>query len=66
MIYMKHPVLGNAHFDDAEQADREADGWVSWPRAKQQKEGVSPPEFVAADTLIEPHVKRKYTRRATL
>ena len=40
MIYMKHPVLGNRHVDDAEQAEREAAGWVRWPRTKAQKEGA--------------------------
>ena len=37
---MKHSELGNAHFDDALQAEKEAQGWVKWPRTKEQKDGV--------------------------
>lgn len=40
MIYMKHPEHGNAHFDDAVQAEKEAQGWVKWPRTPDQKYGV--------------------------
>lgn len=40
MIYMKHAEHGNAHFVEEEQAQREADGWVRWPRTREQKAGV--------------------------
>lgn len=40
MIYMKHPELGNKHVPEAEQAGREAAGWVRWPRGKEQKASV--------------------------
>lgn len=39
MIYMKHSELGNAHFDDVLQAEKEAQGWVKWPRTPEQKSG---------------------------
>ncbi len=42
MLYMKHHELGNAHVADAEQAQREADGWVRWPRTKAQKVNAAP------------------------
>jgi hypothetical protein len=40
IIYMKHPALGNKYFPAAEQTEREAAGWVKWPRTKAQKDGV--------------------------
>jgi hypothetical protein len=40
MIYMKHQEHGNKHFPDSEQAEREAAGWVRWPRTPEQKRGV--------------------------
>lgn len=40
MIYMKHSEQGNAHFDDALQAEKEAQGWVKWPRTPDQKAGI--------------------------
>jgi hypothetical protein len=42
MIYMKHSEHGNAHFDDALQAEKEAQGWVKWPRTPEQKAGIEP------------------------
>jgi hypothetical protein len=48
MIYMKHATLGNEHFEDAEQAEREAEGWVRWPRTKEQKAATSEPQSVVS------------------
>jgi hypothetical protein len=39
MIYAKHPTLGNAQFPDDKRAELEAQGWVIWPRAPEQKAG---------------------------
>ena len=55
MIYMKHKEHGNAQVADAEQAQREIDGWVRWPRTKDQKAGIfaAPAKAVTAKP-IEP------------
>lgn len=55
MIYVKHPKLGNKHVsaDEAQALTRE--GWVIWPRSKEQKAGIVP--VLAAP--IEAPVKRK-------
>ncbi len=37
MAYMKHAALGNKHVKDEEVAKLEAEGWVKWPRTKEQK-----------------------------
>ncbi len=39
-VYMKHPVMGNAHVPASQQTQREADGWVRWPRTPEQKLGI--------------------------
>jgi hypothetical protein len=58
MIYMKHPELGNKHFDDAEQAEREAEGWVKWPRSKEAKFGaVAVPVFVLPTVEAGEHLE---------
>ena len=38
MAFVKHPELGNKHVDDSEVAALVAQGWVQWPRKKEEKE----------------------------
>ncbi len=42
MAYVKHAALGNKHVKDEEVAKLEAEGWVKWPRTKEQKTGLTP------------------------
>lgn len=58
-IYMKHPELGNKHVPAAEQAAREADGWVKWPRTAAQKAGGEPPAEGEAPARKKPGPKPK-------
>lgn len=59
---MKHPKLGNLHLQDSEQSEREAQGWVRWPRTAEQKAGLQPqaaapvsaPKAPASDDSREP------------
>ena len=37
MAYVKHPVHGNKNVDDSEVSALVADGWVKWPRTKEEK-----------------------------
>lgn len=53
MIYMKHPEHGNAHFDEALQAEKEAQGWVKWPRTPEQKAGLLSVADVTAAVVVE-------------
>ena len=56
MIYMKHATLGNANFEDKEQAQKESEGWMKWPRTKEKKEEkvvVTEQKFVAVKTRSE-------------
>lgn len=67
MAYMKHPERGNKHVPDADVEQLQAEGWVRWPRPKEQKAGVVPePVKAVAPEAVEPEVrtKRKYTRKA--
>ena len=67
MAYLKHPELGNKHAPDSELEKLTAEGWVKWPRTKEQKawkpDGT---EEAVASVAAEPEVrtKRKYTRKA--
>lgn len=57
MIYMKHAERGNKHFPVSEEEARLAEGWVKWPRTKEQKAGVAP--VPPADPVATEAVKRK-------
>lgn len=37
MAYLKHPVHGNRNAEDSEVEALVADGWVQWPRSKEEK-----------------------------
>ncbi len=37
MAYVKHPEFGNKTVEDSEVADLVANGWVQWPRSKEDK-----------------------------
>jgi hypothetical protein len=68
MAYLKHPELGNKHVPDSEVDRLTSEGWVKWPRTKEQKAGISPvklttDEFIAA-VVEDAKPKRKYTRKA--
>lgn len=40
MFYLKHPEHGNRHVKTEAECKRlQADGWVRWPRSKDEKEG---------------------------
>ena len=52
MIYAKHPTLGNKYFPDSQRAEIEAQGWVVWPRTKEQK--AARPMVAAPQVTPEP------------
>lgn len=56
MKYVKHPTFGNRHVSDEEAPALVAEGWVIWPRTKEQKEGLAAPQATApvADLLVKP------------
>ena len=56
MIYMKHPEKGNAHFQDANQKELEAQGWVRWPHNEDGWPMLPTKEVKEAKTLV---LKRK-------
>jgi hypothetical protein len=64
MAYVKHASLGNRHVADSEADKLQAEGWVKWPRTKEQKAGAAPvvkqtlttDEFIAEVVAVE---KRK-------
>jgi hypothetical protein len=62
MIYMKHHVLGNLYFDDKQQVEQEALGWVRWPRTIAQKNAsLQNVEENESSPIVE-EIKRKRGR----
>jgi len=55
MVYVKHPEHGNRHVS-AEKAQALArEGWVIWPRSKEQKAGIAAPDVpVPAGPVVLP------------
>lgn len=48
MFYLKHHYLGNKHVETEAEADKLVpEGWVRWPRSKEQKQ-VDPVAVAAA------------------
>lgn len=43
MVYVKHPEHGNKHVSPEEAAALVQEGWVIWPRTKEQKAGLVAP-----------------------
>ena len=39
MVYVKHSELGNKHVSDEEAKKLVNEGWVRWPRSKEEKVG---------------------------
>jgi hypothetical protein len=39
MPYVKHPEHGNKHVSAEEAKKLVSEGWVSWPRSREEKEG---------------------------
>jgi hypothetical protein len=67
MAYVKHPEHGNKHVPDDQVEALVAQGWVKWPRTKEQKAGFPfVPASTPAPVAEEPveRQKRKYTRKA--
>lgn len=64
MIYMKHAEHGNRHFEAGEQAAREADGWVRWPRTKEQKAGIQAKPAPVAEPVPATSTREDLERQA--
>jgi len=52
MVYVKHPEHGNRHVsaDEAKALTRE--GFVIWPRSKEQKAGIPVPDVPVAPVVL--------------
>jgi hypothetical protein len=58
MVYVKHPQHGNKHVSAEEAAVLVQEGWVIWPRTKEQKAGIVAPVPVQEPDAVTP-AKRK-------
>jgi hypothetical protein len=55
MAYVKHPEHGNKHVSADEAQALTLDGWVIWPRTKDQKAGIkTQPEVVTLKLGAQP------------
>ena len=64
MAYVKHPDHGNKHVNASEAQALTREGWVIWPRSKEQKAGIPAPAAPAAPVIlavldVEQIIKRK-------
>jgi hypothetical protein len=51
MALVKHPEHGNKHVSEEEAAKLESEGWVRWPRTKEQKGPTRPNPTAEKKTL---------------
>lgn len=47
MVYIKHAALGNKHVPEADWPTLQSQGWVKWPRTKEQKNAAPQPSVPA-------------------
>ena len=52
MVYVKHSELGNKHVSDEEAKKLVNEGWVRWPRTKEQKEAKPVASVSKEQTLL--------------